>query len=566
MTYERLEREAAKPRRIVDHRVAFERLTPIEHVNGVAGDRIAHFCEQKRISIRSLAALGARAMVERNGGGVALVFGFPAELGGREIIPAVKFRPLDDSKKRYTATPSVFLQPLVVGRRDSMDVFIGEGETDGARLAGLVGDDGVVIVIPAGALTFRPEWAARIPRGATVHLCHDADEAGDKGAAKAARILGGRTVRVRPPIEGGDWCDWPGDRDEFIAIVAAARKGDDRPFALPLDEFIAEKTDTPPALVGDEAEILLPAAGLLILFARGGKGKTTKTVDACYHYVSGIDYDGYPVSRPLRILFVENEGPREPFRRKLELKRKVWPHEIKGAIHVCTFNWGAITLKDSTHVQLLRDYIVAHEIDLVVGDPLDSLGLDGVGSPEDTREFMRLLGETGLFRDVAWWLLAHARKEGAQDELDEISGAWGGRPDTMLMLSKQAGNRARLSFPKIRWSRRASRPALILEFDPDTESFSVVGEEAAEERDYLAEVDAFLDEHVWKTAKEIATGISANVDRVRNLLEANADLFVSRTGSEAKEVGRHPSATVYAKVTRGSESPESPRDFRGGDE
>ena len=49
------------------------------------------------------------------------------------------------------------------------------------------------MVLPAGARTFRREWAALIPRGATVALCHDADEHGDDGADRAARIIGGRT-------------------------------------------------------------------------------------------------------------------------------------------------------------------------------------------------------------------------------------------------------------------------------------------------------------------------------------------------------------------------------------
>ncbi len=31
---------------------------------------------------------------------------------------------------------------------------------------------------------------------------------------------------------------------------------------------------------------------------------------------------------------IENEGPREPFRRKLERKAKTWPHEIAGCIHI----------------------------------------------------------------------------------------------------------------------------------------------------------------------------------------------------------------------------------------
>jgi hypothetical protein len=165
--------------------------------------------------------------------------------------------------------------------------------------------------------------------------------------------------------------------------------------------------------------------------------------------------------------------------------------------------------------------------------------------------------------DVAWWLLAHARKEAAQDELDEVSGAWGGRPDTMLMLEKKEGNRARLSFPKIRWSRRGTRAAYILAFDPDTETFTVAHEEQEEELDYVAEVEELLADDRWRTAKEIAAkkdadepGIGANVDLVKEVLEKHPDRFESRTGEAAKRIGRHPNATVW-RLTRPSESDES---------
>jgi hypothetical protein len=174
---------------------------------------------------------------------------------------------------------------------------------------------------------------------------------------------------------------------------------------------------------------------------------------------------------------------------------------------------------------------------------------------------MRRLGETGLFRDVAWWLLAHARKEGASDELDEISGAWGGRPDTLLMLDKRDGNRARLSFPKIRWSRRGSRNAYILAFDPDTETFNVAAEEG-DERDYIAEIEQLLGDGAWRTAREIAApkddGIGANADTVKDTFETHPDHFVSVNG---KDVGRSPRATVW-QLTRASESVESVTDFR----
>src|SRR5689334_22757689 len=58
-------------------------------------------------------------------------------------------------------------------------------------------------------------------------------------------------------------------------------------FALPLDEFIAAKSVAPAALIGTDDEILVPHAGLAILYARGGKGKTTLTIDAAFHFASG---------------------------------------------------------------------------------------------------------------------------------------------------------------------------------------------------------------------------------------------------------------------------------------
>jgi hypothetical protein len=69
----------------------------------------------------------------------------------------------------------------------------------------------------------------------------------------------------------------------------------------------------------------------MLLFARGGMGKTTAAVELALHLASGVDWLGFEVARPLRVLFIENEGPREPFRAKLELKRELWEHKLEGA-------------------------------------------------------------------------------------------------------------------------------------------------------------------------------------------------------------------------------------------
>jgi hypothetical protein len=184
---------------------------------------------------------------------------------------------------------------------------------------------------------------------------------------------------------------------------------------------------------------------------------------------------------------------------------------------------------------------------------------------EETFPDTVLLDQRVRDRRGEWDAAAERLRDGHEirdDAIDEVSGAWGGKPDTMLRLEKLDGNRGRLSFPKIRWSRLGTRKALILGFDPETESFSVVAEEEDEERDYAAEIEELLADGTWRITKEIAApkkdgGIGANVDTIKRELEAHPDRFQSCSGEEAKQLGRDPKATLWQCRTRPSESYES---------
>lgn len=219
LDYDRLERDASQPRKVVNHRAAWDKLQDITEADDRTRELVERFCADKRISFIALAALRTRIKHEKHGR-VDLAF---AGRGQNGDITAIKYRPTTGtSHDSYTAKPSVWVRPIVLGPEGSLDWLIAEGETDGARLYDLAGDRCAVMVLPAGANTFQREWADIIPRGARIALCHDADEAGDKGAKKAAAILGGRTFRLRPPVEGADWCDWTGDRDEFVCLARDA--------------------------------------------------------------------------------------------------------------------------------------------------------------------------------------------------------------------------------------------------------------------------------------------------------------------------------------------------------
>jgi len=217
--YDRLERSDRAPKRVVDHSATWAKLEPVGSLNGQTEERLRSFCASKRITLEALEALGSRVALRR-GGRVELAF---AGENGQGAVTAIKYRPIGGSSHDSSAeAPSTWLRPIIVGKRDSLDWLVAEGETDAARLYDLVGDVAAIMVLPAGAKTFKREWASLIPRGSTVGLAHDADEQGDAGAEKAAKLIGGRTIRLRPPVEGGDWCDWPGGREELLELFETA--------------------------------------------------------------------------------------------------------------------------------------------------------------------------------------------------------------------------------------------------------------------------------------------------------------------------------------------------------
>jgi hypothetical protein len=321
-------------------------------------------------------------------------------------------------------------------------------------------------------------------------------------------------------------------------------------FALPIHDFIERPREhREPILADVDGRAVIGRRSLVLCGGLGGSGKTTLFNDLALHLAAGIDYPPFTVPEPISVLMIENEGPEELFAEKLEARLESFSHELKGRLDVCVFDWGGFSLAQDVHRERLANEIVEKGYDLVFGDPLDSLGIEGVGSPQDMRDFLALMKATGLNKNVAWWLNTHPRKEETKEALNEISGAWGGKPDAVLLLRMLEDDRTQVRFPKLRWAKRGKRPSILLGFDPETEAFTYLGEESEEERDYLAEIRAMLEDTPWRTAKEIAApkssgGIGASEEIVKKVLSEHPDVFESRTGDEAKALGRSSRATV----------------------
>lgn len=346
------------------------------------------------------------------------------------------------------------------------------------------------------------------------------------------------------------------------------------PVFLDAYEFVAREVQNPDSLLGTKERAILARGSLSIFAGRPGTGKTTCVLDMACHLAAGLpwppadDSERAPVPwdcpHPLRIALIVNEGPEGMFQAKLQDKLERFPHSISeagGKLVVQAWRWGAFSFADRDAYRRAQEQLHEEDIDLVIGDPLLTLGPEGVGSPRETSDFVQLLVPLGLKTHRAFLFLHHFREraESTDDELSRLSGAWGGHLDTLLTLSATSKkDHLRLAYPKLRWWLGAQTPdPIILGKVYNVQGFEALAEEGdvtllePKIAEYLAELrssSGSSPKTAWRTADEIRKAIQARRSDVLKALEGAQHLFVSVTGQGAKELGRAPKATLWGLV------------------
>lgn len=447
--------------------------------------------------------------------------------------------------------------PEVLGAIEGGEtIYVCEGEKD---VEAILGKGAVATCNPGGAGKWRPEYTEQLAGAERIVVVADNDEPGLEHAIKVRDALSGiaRDVRIVHAAVGKDAADHLAAGLALTALVDAEAEADaavaTERFAIPMDEWIATEDEESVPLLGTEGDAIVPVGGLVFLAGNPGVGKTTLALDLVFHLASGLPWLEVATARPLRILIIENEGPPTQFKKKLRAKRETWKAEIPGDVHVHLLRWGAFSFAHGEDRLRLGDYLAAERIDLVVADPLGTLGTIGAGSPEDTLAFVRHLKEMGLGTSRTFLFLHHFRKETAAEELTALSGSWGPHLDTLLVLKATGrADEARLSFAKLRWAE--PRPALILGLVRNTRAFELLG---AEDSNALVErrIVELLADGKPRTAAEIADGKKGGIGVRRSLvataLEGNDHLFRSVNG---KEVGRNARATCWLPTEAASPS------------
>lgn len=312
-------------------------------------------------------------------------------------------------------------------------------------------------------------------------------------------------------------------------------------YVTSLEEFAAFEEPGAEALIGGEDSVLIPEGGDVMVYGDGGAGKTTLTIDLALHLAAGEPWLGIRVARAVRVLVIENEGPRPSFRAKLRRKLATWAGEApEERIAIFEEPWGTITFTDPSWRSAVAEAVRDGEIDVLIAGPVTRLGMDEAGTLQQVRDFMRLISEarTQSGRRLVVILVHHENKGGA------VSGAWEGSGDTLLHVEAHRPGHTCLHVQKARWSSLHHGTTLDLAWT-DGEGFTV--EDA---RNYYAEIVDLLADRGWRTAREIANkrdhkdkpGIGASVETVQATLKQHPNTFLERNG---KEVGRHRNATVY---------------------
>lgn len=405
-------------------------------------------------------------------------------------------------------------------------------------------------------------------------------------AARSRRVYRA-TLAVQKAALNGGLALHPELLDELEVALADARtlpgepSAPDTPIFVDAFDFVAERSDPVEPLWGSKEIALIDRGGFVLLCGRPGCGKTTFVLDLACHLAAGVPYPPrdeenkraptpWPVPRPVKIALIENEGPKRKFQDKLAAKLASFPHpirEVGGRLVVQTWAWGSFSFADRSYTARIRRELDELEIDLVIGDPLALLGLEGVGSPAETRAFLQTLLPLGLTDDRAFLFLHHFRErvEKTEDELARISGAWGGHLDTLLtLMAAGAEDQVRLNCAKVRWVEGKPPEPIILGKIWAKASFEALAIES--DASFLEPaVHAYLtrsrEENIghragWQTAQEIARGMKARASDVRAALAGAPHLFTSVSGADAKALGAKRSNTVLWGLSSWPESGE----------
>lgn len=372
----------------------------------------------------------------------------------------------------------------------------------------------------AEAVWIDPE-AEEIPFGAEAvtisyeGIFEEIEERAERDAAKRRRPL---TISEALAATGV-----PGDAPLSLEVVT-------------VEDFVAVEEAGAAALVGDEDDgAVLAEGGDVMFYGDGGAGKTTLAIDLACHLAAGDNWLGIRVGRPVRVLLIENEGPRPLFRAKLRRKLEGWKGSPIGeGLTVLEQPWARLSFAEEGWRDALADVVRSAEIDVVIIGPVSRSGMNEAGTLQQVRDFTELVSEV---RDLSGRrlvvVLIHHENKGGQ-----VSGAWEGAGDTLFHVQAQGPGSVRLHFQKVRWSSAWHKKTLQLAW-ADGEGFEVEDKPELDDETIAAQLLSAIRHEpgtAWGKVEKATPGV--NRERrmaVRDLLFGKGEIVNIAKGEGGQE-------------------------------
>jgi hypothetical protein len=302
------------------------------------------------------------------------------------------------------------------------------------------------------------------------------------------------------------------------------------------EEFVAHPVpQAKPIAVDSTGSTALPATGFVLGYGDGGAGKTTLFLDGAMHLCAGVPWLNGLIAptRPLRVGWVENEGPKEEFRRKLDRKLAAWRDRVPaGSFHVLTEPWAELDLSRADHRAGLAAAVAELDLDLLIIGPLNDLGMAGGGTPDEVRAFHNCLREVQTLagQPVCLIVLHHENVAG------RVSGAWTGRPDLLVHVVAQGHGKTRVHWQKAKWSSSLHGTTNHLLW-AEHEGFELEPEEAPRSERTWDGIAAYVLANGGTAWRPVEQGVAGNGDYLRRRREqmlAEGVLINAGTGQAFK--------------------------------
>ena len=158
---------------------------------------------------------------------------------------------------------------------------------------------------------------------------------------------------------------------------------------------------------------IVPDPALVSVSSKSGVGKTLSVLDIIKHIAAGSEFLGKYKCKETRVLFIDGESGKPEIHRRCKMLGYDDLLNKKNFHHLTTYD---LNLKTEEGLEVLRDYIIEHKIEVVVIDTLRPFSgcmdeNDGSKVREFMHPFMKMRDEFG----VTFFILDHERKPAIGD-------------------------------------------------------------------------------------------------------------------------------------------------------